>query len=98
MTPEGKVKAKVKKILTDKNIWFCMPVPAGFSRRGIPDIICCVNGRFLSIETKAGKGKTTALQEHEMSKIRDSKGHTLIISEDNISEVINTINMLEILC
>ena len=97
MTPEGKVKAKVKKILTDKNIWFCMPVPTGFSRRGIPDFICCVNSRFLSIETKAGRGKTTALQEHEMSLIRASKGATLVVSEDNISDVINTINMLEIL-
>lgn len=53
MTPEGKVKAKVKNWLDKNGIWFYMPVQTGYGVSGIPDFVCCANGKFLAIETKA---------------------------------------------
>ncbi len=84
MTPEGKVKTAVKRLLVAEGVYYFMPVSNGMGRHGIPDIICCVQGRFLAIETKAGKGTATALQEREMQHIRDAGGYATVVREDGI--------------
>lgn len=85
MTPEGKVKEQVKKILRDNGVWFFMPVP--LYHRGVPDFICCYKGQFLGIETKAGKGKPTALQQLCMADIVAAEGRCIVINEKNIDEL-----------
>lgn len=87
MTPEGKVKNLVKKMLERYNVYFFMPATHGYGRSGVPDIICCFKGRFVGIECKAGKGKTTALQERELRLIRESGGTTFVVNEDNQQEL-----------
>ena len=87
MTPEGKVKAAVRKVLDTEGVYYFMPAANGFGRAGIPDIICCVRGFFLAIELKAGKGKTTALQDREIMAINIHGGKAMVVNEDNINEV-----------
>ena len=87
MTPEGKVKAAVRKVLDAEGVYYFMPAANGFGRAGIPDIICCVRGFFLAIELKAGKGKTTALQDRELAAINAHGGKAMVVNEDNINEV-----------
>ena len=79
MTPEGKTKAMVTAILRDAQVYWFMPPGVGYGRAGIPDFICCANGHFLAIECKAGRGKTTALQDRELQRIRDAGGTTLVV-------------------
>ena len=86
-TPEAKVKAAVKKLLDERGIYHFSPVQNGMGRAGIPDIIGCFNGRFLGIECKAGKGKTTALQDLELEKIRKAKGFTYVVNEHNLQDL-----------
>ena len=82
MTPEARVKNAVKKLLTERGVWYFMPVSNGMGRHGIPDIICCAGGRFLAIECKAGKGVATALQQREMERIGDAGGDAMVVSDD----------------
>lgn len=91
MTPESAVKAKVVKILKERGVYYFYPVTGGFGRSGIPDIICCVNGKFLAIECKAGKNKPTPLQEMEMQKIRDAGGVAMVVNETNIQDVLGVL-------
>ncbi len=86
-TPEAKVKAAVKKLLDEMGIYHFSPVQNGMGRAGIPDIIGCYNGRFLGIECKAGKGKTTALQDLELEKIRQAKGFAYVVNENNLQDL-----------
>lgn len=86
-TPEKKVKAAVRKILGHMDIYHFMPPGMGLGRSGIPDIIGCYQGRFIAIECKAGKGKTTALQERELNMIADAGGFTFVAREDNLEEL-----------
>ncbi len=86
-TPESKVKAAVRKILNEFDVYHFMPPGNGFGRAGIPDIIGCVDGRFIAIECKAGKGKTTALQERELEWIAETGGFTFVAREDNLDEL-----------
>ena len=91
MTPEGKVKARVKKILEELGIWYFMPSANGYGRHGIPDFIGCFNGTFVAIETKAGKGHTTALQEREIKRILHAGGFALVVNEENVNELKRTL-------
>lgn len=88
MTPEGKVKKRVRDILNAfcaNNAGYYFSPPAnGYGRQGIPDVICCIQGRFVAIECKAGKGMTTELQDRELRLIRDSGGLTFLINENNV--------------
>jgi len=81
-TPEVLVKAKIKKILKDNGVYYAMPIGTGFGNSGVPDFLCCVNGRFLSIEAKAGRNIPTALQEKNMRDIRIAGGVALVVNED----------------
>jgi len=82
VTPEAKVKQRVRILLEAKGAWHFMPVSNGMGRHGIPDIIACYNGRFLAIECKAGKGHTTALQERELERINAANGIAIVVTDD----------------
>jgi Holliday junction resolvase len=86
-TPEAKVKAKIKAILKAHNVYYAMPIGTGYGNSGVPDFLCCVNGKFLAIEAKAGKGKTTALQDKNIKQIIASGGLAIVVNEDNIEEL-----------
>lgn len=87
VTPEGKVKEAVKKALKKHNVWYFLPVSRGLGTHGIPDFICCYEGRFVAIECKAAGGKPTTLQEVQLEKIADAKGMTFVIDPSNIDTV-----------
>jgi hypothetical protein len=90
-TPEAKVKAKIKKILTEHNVYYAMPIGTGYGNSGVPDFLCCVNGKFVAIEAKAGKGQATALQLKNLSEINTAGGYTCIINETNLDYLKNVI-------
>ena len=87
ITPEAKVKTAVRKLLDSLNIYHFMPPANGFGRAGIPDIVGCMDGHFIAIECKAGKGTTTALQDRELNAILNAGGTTYIARENNIAEL-----------
>jgi len=86
-TPEGKVKAAVKKVLDKHGVYHFSPATGGYGRSGIPDIICCHGGLFIAVECKAGKGTTTPLQERELAAVRAHGGVALVINERNLEEL-----------
>ena len=83
MTPEGKVKQQCKRLLEDVGAYYYMPVQNGMGVVGVPDIIACVDGKFLAIETKApGKLKNvTANQQNQIDKI-NAAGGTAVALDD----------------
>jgi hypothetical protein len=83
-TPEAKVKAKIKAILKEHNTYFAMPIGTGLGNSGVPDFLVCHNGKFLGIEAKAGKGKTTALQDKNLKEIVNAGGHAIVINEESL--------------
>ena len=84
MTPEGKVKKAVRQVLDGLGAYYVMPVTGGYGKQGAPDFLICLEGRFFGIETKAGKGKLTALQELNLKKIIDCGGVALVVREDDV--------------
>tara|TARA_Y100000004_G_scaffold187949_1_gene241428 strand:- start:638 stop:928 length:291 start_codon:yes stop_codon:yes gene_type:complete len=90
-TPEKKVKEKVVKVLKEVGAYYFYPFTGGYGRSGVPDIIGCYKGRFFGIECKAGKNKTTALQDREISLIHNAEGVAWVVNEENIDSVRETL-------
>jgi len=83
-TPESRVKDKIKSILKANNIYYAMPIGTGYGNSGVPDFLCCINGYFVAIEAKAGKGTTTALQDKHLGQINKAGGYICVIRETNL--------------
>lgn len=85
MTPEGKVKAEIKKVLDAEgaDLHYYMPVPAGYGKPHL-DYIGCFFGLFFAIEAKApGVKKPTPRQEGTMEDIDLARGVTFFINGTN---------------
>ena len=94
-TPEALVKKKIRAILDAHGVYYAMPIGTGYGNSGVPDFLCCVGGFFLAIEAKAGKGKTTALQDAHIQRIKDTRGIALVINETNLPVLEHTIQACE---
>ena len=87
MTPEKKVKQRVVAQLKALGAYYFYPATGGYGSSGVPDVVCCLDGRFIGIECKAGKGKTTALQDKNLREIEAAGGVALVINEDNVDNL-----------
>lgn len=82
MTPEGKIKAKVKALLKRYSaVYHHMPVQNGMGEPTL-DFVCCVNGYFLAIETKAPGKKPTPRQQITMAAMRAAGAFLFVVSCD----------------
>lgn len=73
-TEEGLLKIKVKRYLDQLPRMFrYMPVPSGWGAQTL-DFLCCINGRFVGIETKSKGKKPTPRQEQCMTAIKAAGG------------------------
>ena len=87
MTPEAKVKAKVKKILMEMEAYYAMPMGTGFFSSGVPDFLVCKGGLFYGIECKANGNKPTALQLKNLEDIRKAGGVAIVVDESNVDQL-----------
>lgn len=87
MTPEAKVKKKVRETLKALGAYYVMPVTSGYGSSGAPDFLVCWRSLFFGIECKAGKNTTTALQDLNIDAIRKAGGKAIVINEDNADQL-----------
>lgn len=80
MGKEKLFENKVKAHLKEHGAWF-LKYWAGsqFTKSGVPDILACVNGHFVAIETKAEDGKPTELQLYTIAEIRKAGGFAFVL-------------------
>lgn len=81
-TPEGKVKARVDKLLKELGVWYFPPQAGPYGAAGIPDRVAIVCGQFLGIEVKADRTKKpTALQQKCMREIEAAGGRCFVVCD-----------------
>ena len=82
-TPEGKVKNKIKAVMTPHRpqLYWYMPVPGGY---GAPsrDFIGFIHGRAFGIEAKAPGKKPTKRQILTMTQMRTAGAKVFLIHDD----------------
>ncbi len=82
MTPEARVKAKVRGVLGEygRQLYSYWPVPSGYGRTTV-DVIGCYRGCFFAIETKAPKKKPTLRQSETINEMEMAMGKTFVIDD-----------------
>jgi len=78
MTPEGKIKAAIKRLLAKYKHYGWWPVPCGYGQNSL-DWIGCINGKFVAVEAKAPGKKLTPLQWSTFNRIKENKGEVFVI-------------------
>ena len=64
-----------------------------YGRSGLPDIICCISGRFVAFEVKTPSGKLTKLQEITIKRINAAQGNAYkVTSLQEVREIIQNLN------
>lgn len=91
-TPESLVKAKIHRALTAVGAYAVNYIGGQYARAGTPDILACVNGRFVGIEAKAGTNKPTLLQITALREIDEAGGLALVINENNLVYLIGCLH------
>jgi len=84
VTPEGKIKAHVKRALTyyfGAKCYSFMPVQQGLGASTL-DYLLCVKGLFVSIETKAPGKHLTPRQEIVKAAIEAAGGVVFVVDSD----------------
>lgn len=76
-TPEYYEKQKIKKYLDSIGAWHFSPFMAGRGASGVPDIICCLHGRFVAIEVKREGKFPTTIQARRIMEIEAAKGRAV---------------------
>ena len=79
MAEEKNFENKVKKWLKAKGIYYFKYFGNSYSTAGILDLTLCVNGKFVGVELKAEKGKTSSLQDYNIKKIQESGGIAIVL-------------------
>lgn len=64
---------QVKAYLKEIGAFYRMPVPVGYGTQGL-DFECCINGRYVGIETKAPGKMPTARQTLTIAAINKAGG------------------------
>ena len=79
MASEKIYENKIKNYLKSIGAYFIKTHGDRFSRIGTPDIIACVNGKFVAVEVKGEKGKPSDLQLYHIDQIQKAGGYGTVL-------------------
>ena len=80
LTPEGKVKDAVKKLIKGhKEVYLYMPVPGGYGRPTL-DFLGVINGVPFAIETKAPGKRLTPIQANVANEMERAGINVFVIN------------------
>lgn len=78
LKPEAKFYQRVKRDLEKLPHTYFWKTHE-LSRRGLPDVVACIYGRFIALELKAEKGRPSVLQLAEIDRINAAMGTARVV-------------------
>lgn len=91
--PEKKLQDKVITHLKERGIYYLNLYGDGMSGKGKPDVIACINGKFVAFELKSGLNN---LQDDQViHRNRILKSHGLHFSPYTFDEFIKILEVIE---
>ena len=90
--PEKKLQDKAIRYLRDRGIYYLNLFGDGFSGKGKPDIIACINGLFVAFELKHGSNDMQ--DDQKIHKLRIERSNGLHYSPYTLSEFIEIVEDL----
>lgn len=95
MTPEQKLKRQLKRIIEENNGYWSLVQGGQYSKPGDPDLIACIDGRFIGIEAKTPTGRQSDMQKLRQKQIEDAGGiYLLVRSEEELVRQLQSYNII----
>lgn len=91
-TREKKLQDKVVRYLRERGIYYLNLYGDGFSGKGKPDIIACINGRFVAFELKVGSNGMQ--DDQKIHKLRIERSNGLHYAPYTLEEFISIVEAL----
>lgn len=93
---EKKVENNIKKYLDKLGAYYLKVHGSMYQPAGTPDILACVNGKFIGIEVKRPNGGTvSALQKNKLKKIELAGGVAVVArSVEDVSAMLKRRNVI----
>lgn len=79
MAEEKNFEKRIRNYISSIGGWSVKYFANSYTPRGIPDLLCCVNGRFIAIEVKAENGRVSKIQEKTIDDIQNSGGYAFTL-------------------
>jgi hypothetical protein len=73
------LKASIRQLLDTVGIFHWNAWGGPMSPKGVPDLICCQNGRMIGIEVKTPHGRVSPEQEEFIRRINEAGGLALVV-------------------
>lgn len=90
--PETKLQENAIKYLKSKKIYYINKYGDGYSAKGCPDLLTCINGKFVAFELKVGKNNMQ--DDQVIHKIRIERSGGLHYSPYTLEEFIEIVEDL----
>ena len=80
MAAEKNFENRIKDWMEERGSWFIKYWGgAAYTKKGIPDLLCCLDGYFFGLEVIADNGKPTLLQLRNLERIRAAGGYGILL-------------------
>lgn len=77
-TIENQIKRYLDELASNGKAWHMKVHGSMYQKAGVPDIIACINGRFVGIEVKRPGGIVSKLQEYHIEQINKAGGAAFV--------------------
>jgi len=91
--PEKKLQDKAIEYLKKNKIYHINQFGNGWSAKGAPDLVVCINGRFVAFELKVGKNDLQ--DDQKIHRLRIERSGGLHYAPYTVEEFISIVNELK---
>lgn len=91
---EKAFQSKLIKLIEKNNGYVVKFNASAISKIGVPDLLACINGKFIGLEVKKENGKPTEIQLWNIEQIKKSGGIAMIVKPSDYENVEKLIKKL----
>lgn len=92
---EKNFENKIKNFLKKENCYFFKFWGTMYTKVGVPDIIACVNGRFVGIEVKSDVGRPSEIQMVNINQIHQCLGFAVVVHPEGFDDLVEMIRAIK---
>lgn len=92
---EKNFENKIKNFLKKENCYFFKFWGTMYTKAGVPDIIACVNGRFVGIEVKSDVGRPSEIQLVNINQIHQCLGFAVVVHPEGFDDLVEMIRAIK---
>ena len=91
---EKTFQSKLIKLIEKNNGYVVKFNASAISKIGVPDLLACINGKFVGLEVKKENGKPSEIQLWNIEQIKKSGGIAMVVKPSDYENIEKLIEKL----